>query len=614
MALETGLQAAAAVATAGVLANLVGRRLPVPVPIFLLLSGMLLGSEGLGVVKTAEITDLVRVGVALAVAIIVFEGGTLLSWPMLRRVGPVVRNLVVGGLIVTPLVGAIAAHALLGYEWRAAVLFGTLVSVTGPSVITPLLRKVRVNDRLRTVLMSEGVIIDPFGALLTLIALQVAVSEALDPAAPAAWAALRVATGAGLGATGALAVYLVPRIVRRMSSREVSLLVVAAAITVFAAAESVAHESGLTAMVVMGIAVGNLPLPHREAIHAFQETVVVFLIAAVYVLLAASVDVEAVVELWPRGFVVVAILAAVGRPLLALLASAGSELSWRERAFLAAVAPRGVVAASLASVVALEAAAILGADASSFVALVFLVILLTIGVQSAYAGPLARLLGVMPRRTVIAGAGEVGLRAAERLRSRGEPVLLIESDEAAAVRAREEGFEVLIGDIADPRTLKRANVGDAQAFIIATAQDDRGLLAAQHAKALGCRNIIARVNDPLNVEPSRALGIAAVSQQEAVAAELASLASESELVDVLAAADEDLTVRRVWVTNPAMQRSIAGIGELQGTVVMLVRRGSQTVIPTGKTVLQLGDRLTLIGARSAVERAERALSGGGAEE
>lgn len=198
---------------------------------------------------------------------------------------------------------------------------------------------------------------------------------------------------------GAAVVFLLPRVVRRMGSRDVSLFVVAAAITACTVAESVAEESGLTAMVLMGLLVGNLSLTHREAIHQFEESVVVFLIAVVYVLLAAAVDVEALADLWPRGFLVVGVLAFVGRPLLVALATATSDLSWREPAFLGAVAPRGVVAASLASV-----------------------------------------------------------------------------------------------------------VSTARAFVIATAQADRGLLAAQHARALGCRTIVARVNDPSNLALFRDLG------------------------------------------------------------------------------------------------------------
>ncbi len=608
MALEAGLQAAAAIAGSGALAQIVGRRLPIPVPVFLLAAGVLLGRDGLHVVEPDELGDLIRIAVALAVAVIVFEGGTLISLPVVRQLGPVVRNLVVGGLVVTPLVGALATHYLLDFPWRVAALFGALVSVTGPSVITPLLRSVRVNDRLRAILMGEGVIIDPFGALLTLFLLQVAVAESLDPAAPTAWVISRVVTGLAVGAAGAAFVYLFPRLVRRLSSREVSLLVVGSAVTAFAVAESIGHESGLTAMVVMGIALGNLPLPHKEAMHEFQESVVAFLVATVYVLLAASVDLGAVVDLWPEGFIAVGILAFVGRPLLVLLASWRSDLNWRERAFLSAVAPRGVVAASLASVVALEIGASLGANSEQFVAMVFAVIALTIGVQSAYAGPVARLLRVTPVVTVIAGAGEVGRRVASRLQAAGEPVLIIESDEEAAVRAREEGFDVRIGDVSKLEVLKAAGVGEAKAFIITTASDERNLLAAQHARTLGCRTILARVNDPQNVPAFQDLGVVVVSPQEAVAAELVSFASTSALSDILAPVDEDIVVRRVWLTNPQAQRPIESLRELRGTVVIMVRRGRESVIPTGKTELRLGDLVTLIGHRADVERAERALT------
>ena len=137
----------------------------------------------------------------------------------------------------------------------------------------------------------------------------------------------------------------------------------------------------------MGIAIGNLPLPHREAVHEFQESIVAFLIATVYVLLAASVSWDAIMDLWPEGIFVVLTLVLIGRPLLVVLATWRSELSWQERAFLSAVAQRGVVAASLAAVVAIKAKDLTDGSETDLVAMVFVVIVLTIVIQSAYAGP-----------------------------------------------------------------------------------------------------------------------------------------------------------------------------------------------------------------------------------
>lgn len=609
MELDTALQAAAAVAGAAAIGGIVSRRLPIPLPVFLLVVGIILGRDGFGVVQTDEIAFLVRVSVAVAVAVIVFEGGTALDFHTIRLLAPAVRNLVIGGLIVTPLVGMLAAHYILDFPWRVAALFGALVCVTGPSVITPLLRAVRVNDRLRTILMSEGVIIDPFGALLTLFLLQIALAESLDPGGPAVWVINRIVTGVLCGAGGAAFVYFFPRVVKRLSSREVSLLVIASAVATFAVAESIGHESGLVAMVVMGIALGSLEIPHRDAMHEFQESIVAFLVATVYVLLAASISLESVVDLGWRGILVVLILAVIGRPLLVALAFWRSGIPWREQVFVGAVGPRGVVAASLAGVVALETGGSLGGDQEAFVAMVFVVIILTIGVQSAYARPLARYLRVMPVKSIVAGGGEVGMRVAARFQSAGEPVLIIESDEAAALEAREAGFEVLIGDAGSAETLKKAGLRDARAFILATPSDDRNLLAAQLARsAFGVTNVYARVNDPANVPAFTEAGVAVVSPQEAVAQELADIAGVSPLSDVLAPVDKDLAVIRVTVTNPAAQRPLQSIGALRGTVIIMVRRGTTSVIPTGKTTLRLGDVVTLIGRESDRRKAQHGLT------
>ena len=609
MEIDVALRAAAAIAAAAALGQIVSRRFPIPLPIFLLAAGLLLGRDGLNVVQTHELEEFVRVVVVIAVALIVFEGGTALRLASLRTLAPVVRNVVLLGLLVTPAVGAVAAWLFLDFDWRMAFLFGALVTVTGPSVITPLLRSFRVDDRLRNILASEGVIIDPLGALLTLFLLEIVLAGTLDPAGPTWWVAERLLIGGGVGAAGALLIWGTSRLVKRLSGREMALLVIGAAVAAFALAESIAHESGLVAMVVMAIAIGNIRLPQRQRVDDLQESVTVWLIASVYVLLAASIRIEDLAGLWPEGLIVVAILALVGRPLLIALSSIRSGLNWREQVFLSAVAPRGVVAASLAGVVAVEASSIAGSDASRLVAMVFVVILLTIGIQSAYAGTLARLLKVQPMTTVVAGAGEVGRRVATLLAGSGEPVLVVETDDAAVVRAREEGLEVLVGDISDAAVLEQVRLDEAKALLLATPDDARNLLAAQLARSkFNFESVYVRVNDVANLEAFQKLGVVPVSQSEAVASELARMVAGPMFQDVLAQVAEDVTVARVVVTSAAAQREIQGIPELRGTLVVLVTRGGDSVIPNGRTELRLGDIVTIFGSLQDLAAARAGLS------
>lgn len=609
---ETALQAAAIIVMAAALGRIITSRLPIPLPVVLLITGVALGRDGLNLIKVEALGELAPLAVSLSVALIVFEGGTLVRATALRQMAPVVRRMVIGGLLFTTAVGMAAAVVFMGFPWRAAALFGALVCVTGPSVIGPLLQAVRVNERIETILMAEGVIIDPFGALLTLFLLQIAVASSFNAAGPTTWVLTRVATGIVAGLLGAALLQVVPRVVKRLSSREVSLLVVATAVLVFTAAETVAGESGITAMVVLGIVAGNLPLPHRDAAQEFQESIVAFLVATVYILLAATVSLRSVADLWPNGFLTVAVLVIVGRPVLVLLSSIGSELTWRDRAFLCAVAPRGVVAASLASVVAIGVSANFGVDREQFVALVFVVILLTIGIQSGYALPLSRMLRVYPVKTIIAGYGRVGSRVARRMRESGEDLLVVELEGDLAVQGREDGFEVLLGDIAKRNVLEKARINEARALILATGDDQRSLLAAGLARTeFGQDRIFARVEEPENISVFERAGVMVVNPQVAVADELAQLAGASPLTNVLAGEDTDVAAARISVTNPIAQGALQTHSLLRGALVVTVKRGRRTVVPTGKTVVLIGDVLTLVGRPEVIDAARAFFEGGG---
>jgi Trk K+ transport system NAD-binding subunit len=365
-------------------------------------------------------------------------------------------------------------------------------------------------------------------------------------------------------------------------------------------------------MVLMGIALGNLPLPHREALDDFQHHVMAFLVAAVYVLLASDVKLSDLGVIALPGLVVTAVLALLVRPLLVLISARGSALTMPERVFVSLIGPRGVVAASLAGVVAVEAGGNLGTDEGEFVAAVFVVISATILVQSTFAGPLARWLKVYPLTTVIAGAGESARRLAGKLTAGGESVVLIDDDDEAVMRAREEGFEVIRGDATSLEVLKKAGVANARAFVVALPDAEKSLLAAQHARtSLNAARIVARVDDPANFGVFEAAGVLVVSPGEAVATEMADVLASAPHLDALAAPDEGFEAIRVTVTNPEAQTTLERSTALRGTIVLLLRRHGRAQLPNGKTALQLGDQLTLFGPSASVANARRALSLGG---
>jgi len=262
--------------------------------------------------------------------------------------------------------------------------------------------------------------------------------------------------------------------------------------------------------------------------------------------------------------------------------------------------------------VAIGVSANFGVDREQFVALVFVVILLTIGIQSGYALPLSRILRVYPVRTVIAGYGRVGSRVAKRMRESGEELLVVELEGELAVQGREEGFEVLLGDIAKREVLEKAHISEARALILATGNDERALLAAGLAHAhFGQQRIFARVEEPENMPAFERAGVIVVNPQVAVADELAQLAGASPLTNALVDGDTDVSAARVSVTNPMAQGPLQAHNILRGALVVTVKRGRRTVVPTGKTVVLIGDVLTLVGRPEVIERARAFFEGTG---
>ena len=197
---------------AGMVAQALARHLRIPGIVLLLATGALLGPDGLGVVQPHTMGPALMTLVGFAVAIILFEGGLNLNIRQLRREATVIRRLVTVGALITTLGGTVLAYGVMGWGWRAALLFGTLVSVTGPTVITPLLRRIHLNHNLSTILEAEGVFVDAIGAVLAVAALEVALGPPVE-----SWGeglivlVSRVGLGALLGLVGGLLIALLLR-------------------------------------------------------------------------------------------------------------------------------------------------------------------------------------------------------------------------------------------------------------------------------------------------------------------------------------------------------------------------------------------------------------------
>jgi NhaP-type Na+/H+ or K+/H+ antiporter len=423
----------------GIAAQYAAWRLKVPAILALLAAGLLAGPIAemtLGrklVDPDALLGPLVYPIVSISVALILFEGGLTLRVADLRGVGWVLTRLVSLGALVTWAITAVAARAILGWPWQLAVLLGAILVVTGPTVIGPLLRHVRPMGQVGKILKWEGIVIDPIGAVLALLVFESISQERLFHATALAISISIIKTvviGLALGAASAGMLVLLLRrfwVADHLHNPIVLMLVVAA----YAISNLLQGESGLLTVTVMGIALANQSYVPFKHILEFKESLSVVLIATLFVLLGSRLDVRELTELGWRTPALLAVLLFVARPASVWLATLGSNLGGRERLFLMCVAPRGIVAAAIASIFALRLSAAGYALADRLVPVTFSVILVTVAVYGLAAGPIARRLNLASSGKggfLIAGANLPALRIAIALRDAGQEVVLADTN------------------------------------------------------------------------------------------------------------------------------------------------------------------------------------------
>jgi len=451
----------------GIFAQSVSRHLRIPGIVLLLLAGACLGPDGLAWIDPRSLgLGLVAV-VDLAVAVILFEGGLNLEISRLRREQTPIRRLVTWGALITLAGGALAARWCLDWPWMRCIVFGGLVVVTGPTVVGPLVRNLRLRPRVATVLEAEGVLIDPIGAILAALLLGIAL-QGIDSIWDAPMLLARsLGFGAVAGVVAGFALAGLLRVRNIVPEGYENIFALAYVLLLYQGCDEIVSHSGILAVTAAGVVVGNLRTRVDRDLREFKDQLTVLLIGLLFVLLAADVRLEDVLALGWRGLAVVGLLVIVVRPLNVCLSTLGSELSLRERLFVSWIAPRGIVAAAVASVTAtaLESQGMAGGP--ELRAMVFLCIAGTVLLAGLTGAPMAALLKVkLPGREVVAilGAQGLGLELAIQLRNGGIPVIFLEANPWNCRRAEESGFQVIYGDALQERTLQRArfeNVGSA---------------------------------------------------------------------------------------------------------------------------------------------------------
>ena len=477
----------------GILAQVLAHKARLPSIVLLLGLGILVGPDGLGWIDTGAFGRGLEAIVTIAVALILFEGGLQLHYVDLAAVGRTVRNLVTIGVVITVVGATAAAHLVAGFPWRLALLFGAIVSVTGPTVINPLLDRVRVQRRLDMVLRGEGIVIDPIGAIFAVVVLELMLSADSSIWSGMQAFAVRMGLGVAIGLAGGWVLGRILRMRRLLESEVENLVVLAWVLALFAISERLAGESGLAAVVIAGMTVRRESIPRQHQLRRFKGELSVLFISLLFILLSAHLRLSTIAAVGWDGVAAVVLLMWVVRPLNVLASTARTDLTWRERLFLMWICPRGVVAISISSFIAILLAsgspavtrARLSAQAGeALVALVFLTIAITVVVQGITAAPVARLLGVAAtssRHVVVVGANELGRTFASLLRDHGLEPLLIDANPINVAHARRLGMPAIVGNALEREVLDEAQLGDAGAVVGLTGNQEVNFLACQLA-------------------------------------------------------------------------------------------------------------------------------------
>ena len=484
----------AAIGLAALVCQLAAWLLKLPAILFLLLVGVFAGPIAGWLNPDVLLGDLLFPIVSLLVAIILFEGSLTLRFNEIKGLERVVRRLVTVGLLVTWAITAVVTQWLIEVGWQIAMLFGAITVVTGPTVIVPILRMVRPSARIANILRWEGIVIDPIGALLAVIAFEFVISEQAASALPHTFAifARTLLVGGLLGAvTGylfglALRHHLLPEYLQNLTA--LMLL-----IAVFAVSNHAQEESGLLAVTIMGMWLANMRDVDTREILNFKETLSLVFISGLFILLGARLDLQQLQSLGANAVLILAAILFVARPLKVALATLGSDLSWRERAMIAWIAPRGIVAAAIASLFSLklESQGLKGADV--LVPLTFSVIIGTVVLQSLTARALAIRLGVAepePRGFLVIGANRVARLLAKGLADNGYRVLLTDTHRDYVQQARMAGLDTYFGNPLSEHADRHLDlVGLGRLLAAAPVSETNTLAALRYRSEFGPANL-----------------------------------------------------------------------------------------------------------------------------
>lgn len=590
----------------GILANMLGTILKIPSIVFLLSAGIILGPEMTGIIDPGRFGSGIEIMVGFSVAIIVFDGGLDFDLRQVRKIQHSILNLVTIGVLITAVLSAASAYFFLNIPFNIALLFGALISATGPTVITPLIRQIKVNTKVASTLQAEAVLNDGVSVILAALVFEWIVAslagiEALE------FLLIRLLTGTFFGILSGVILILVLRKIPLITEQYARLFSISILLAAFVGAENIGNQSGIMAMAIFGIFIGSSDIPHKKVIKEFKEDISIILLSIIFILLSSLINFDYIKAIGFEGIIFVGLLMFIIRPLAVFVSTHASDLKFGEKVFISAMGPRGVVPASMAVYFSVRLKDMgLVPQSISLLGLMFITIIVSVILTGVSARLIAKRTGVVPMEILIVGGGGVGRNLAERFLKRGENVVVIDNKEENCKIAMKLGIRTVHGDAEDIATLKKAGIKNAKYLVATTDQDNTNLLICQVARTkFGFTEemLVARVNKPENLQAFRNLGIRSISPTIATSVMLDGMVGHPVLFSMCEVSGEG-DIIEVRVSNKRIiGKAIKDVSLPEDSLIVMVRRAGKSLIAHPETRLQDSDHVTIIGKQGAVQEA-----------
>ncbi len=463
----------------GIGAQVLSERLKMPSIIPLMLIGILSGPSAFNIVHTDQMEAMTETIITLGVAVILFEGGMSLNFRNLQLAPKAIINIISVGTCITFVLSSISIYYCLGTGWDIAILTGSILTVTGPTVIVPLLKRIKVTHKIGDLLMWEGILIDPIGVILSVVVLNIILADDLMKGATVALFIGRIVLGV---AAGYLTGTILKKIIlgRYISEEILNLAILAILLFSYWFSNMILSESGILTVTIAGIVVAQLNHPVIAEVKKFKDQLSVLILSVLFILLAARLN---IMEMIHGGWAMLGLLAIilfVIRPLNIFCSTMQCGLSFREKLFLSWVAPRGIIAASTASLYAILLIGKGYENAQIMENIIFLVIMSTVLLQGLTAGYVAKILGVQAKPRdgfLFVGIHEFSLAIGRELTKAGIVVKYIDSIEEKVRNAHQQGFFAIQGNALDEKYLKKVGVEEIGTMMSLTTNDQVNTVA-----------------------------------------------------------------------------------------------------------------------------------------